>query len=384
MNFLLINYEYPPIGGGGGNATREIARALVRRGHAATVLTTRWADQPAEAFEDSIRLIRLNSPRRHADRSNIYEMGCFMSAALARGLKRLGAFRPDAVIGFFALPGGPPTIQIAHHFRVPSIVCLRGGDVPGSSPDLAWMHRMFAPMLRRVWKGADHLVANSEGLAELARKFEPGVRVDVIPNGVDIERFFPRTQEEPQADRPLRILTIGRLSTDNKALPEGLMMAMRALHGLPDELRSMWRLSIAGDGPAAPALMREVERMDAARQVDFLGWKDNGEVPALMKQSDILLHPTRSEGCPNVVLEAMASGLAVVATQATGTADLLIHGQTGMLSPWGDEADLRKSLEAVLSQPRLRKQLGLQARKFAEQQSWDRVAGQFEDLIARK
>ena len=375
MKILLVNYEYPPIGGGGGNATREIARALVRRGNAVTVLTTLFQQQPTEEMLEGIRMVRLRAPRLRADRCSVYEMTRFMIAAWRQGPCKVSETKPDAVIGFFAVPSGPPALRIARSFGVPCIISLRGGDVPGFYPEMSLLHSLAAPILQWVWRRADLLVGNSKGLCEAADRYVTGIRTHLIPNGVDAERFSGERNYQRES---LRLLTVGRLSTD-KGFPEGILCTLQALLSIEGN----WQLSIAGDGPKRSDLELAVEQMNLSQRVEFLGWLRKEHIPQLYRDCDVLVHPTKSEGCPNVVLEAMASGLPIVACQAAGTEDLICHEQNGLLVPYGDANAMRKTLQSIMNDGMLRSRLGMAACQAAQEMSWDSVARQYEELALK-
>src|SRR5258706_6724537 len=208
MRILLVNYEYPPVGAGAATATAEIARAAARQGHETMVLTTAFGELEGFVREGDVSVLRVPARRARPDQSSISEMASFVfRAALAMpGVAR--RFRPEGCIVFFSLPCGPLGILFKLLARAPYVVSLRGGDVPGTEPGLARMHRYLRWVRRLVLSNAAAVVANSPGLAELSSRADP-VPVSVIPNGVDLERFRPA--ERPPAD-PFRFLFVGRLN----------------------------------------------------------------------------------------------------------------------------------------------------------------------------
>jgi len=104
MRLLLINYEFPPLGGGAGNATQNIARELAHAEHSVLVLTTWFHGCAEDEMVDGYRLIRLRAKRSRADRSNIFEMFHFAWRAIIDGRDVVKEFKPDATISFFAIP----------------------------------------------------------------------------------------------------------------------------------------------------------------------------------------------------------------------------------------------------------------------------------------
>src|SRR5690606_32848869 len=131
---LFINYEYPPVGGGGGNAMRHIARETARRGHHPFVLTAAQGALPRIETADGVTVRRIPALRRRVERSSVAEMLAFMAAAglAAPGYAR--QWRADAVVAFFTLPCGPPAWLLKRTNNLPYVIALRGGDVPGFDP----------------------------------------------------------------------------------------------------------------------------------------------------------------------------------------------------------------------------------------------------------
>jgi glycosyltransferase involved in cell wall biosynthesis len=177
----------------------------------------------------------------------------------------------------------------------------------------------------------------------------PADRLAVIPNGVDVERF---DQAEPLDRATLSVpadahlaLFIGRIDPQ-----KGVSVLLDAAGKLIAS-RPAWHLAIAGDGPERSRLQSATATVP---NVHWLGRRD--DVPPLLKTADLLVLPSLWEGMPNVVLEAMAAGRAVVATAVEGTSELVIAGQTGWLVPAGDPEPLSDALlDAATDRERLRR-----------------------------
>jgi glycosyltransferase involved in cell wall biosynthesis len=373
MKILLINSEYPPIGGGAGNASSNIARVLVQRGHNVWVLTSRWNGLPFEERREAVRIIRLSTLRRKMDRSNALEQISFIFAASIRTVGLMREFRPDVTLAFFGLPSGAVAMLLKQLYRVPYIVSLRGGDVPGFRPyDFRMYHKLAAPFLRSIWKHADSIIANSNGLQKLALSFDARYQIPVIPNGVDSNQF---TVPHRDWSSP-RILSVGRV-----VYQKGFDLAMRAL----SQLKNLeWTWTIAGDGPQMAALKAMAEELGIRGRVHFAGWLSSEQLKEQYASANVFLFPSRHEGMPNAVLEAMASGLPVIATHIAGNEELVAEGETGRLVPPEDAEALREALEPFLVEAQMREQMGGAARRRVESSfSWNRVAGQYE-LILQK
>ena len=373
MKILLINSEYPPIGGGAGNASSNIARMLVQRGHDVLVLTSHWNDLPFEETRDGVEVIRQSTLRRRMDRSNAFEQISFIFSASFRTFSLIRPFKPDVTLAFFGLPSGAVALLLKWFYRIPYVVSLRGGDVPGFRPyDFRIYHKLAAPFLHLIWGNANSIIANSNGLQKLALAFDSRYTIPIISNGVDTSQFTT-----PNRDwSPPRILSAGRV-----VYQKGFDLAMCALSQLKD-LEWIW--TIAGDGPQMPMLKAMSKEYGINERIRFLGWLSSEQIKEQYAAANLFLFPSRHEGMPNAVLEAMASGLPVVATKIAGNEELVVDGETGKLVPAEDVDALRESLRPLLVEAQMREQMGRAARQRVKSSfSWAHVAQRYENILQR-
>ena len=375
MRLLLVNYEYPPLGGGAGNATKNIARELAALGVDVCVLTSAFRDLPRLETVDGVTVRRVRAGRRRLECSNPLEMLAFMGAACVSALRMARSWRPDACIAFFGIPSGPVGFVLKLCCGVGYVVSLRGGDVPGfQAYDLALYHRLTGPFIRFLWRRAAAVAANSEGLRALALRSAADVPIAVIANGVDTTVFHPAETRDGEGG-PVRLLFVGRLVRQ-----KGLDVLFRSLAGLPPPANAV--LDVVGDGPELPALRELGDRLGLTDTVRFRGWCARDALPEYYRCADVFVLASRDEGMPNVLLEAMASGLPVVATEVAGIDELLQEGVGGVLVPTEDPDALRDRLAELIADPALRAQLGAAGRELAERKySWRRSAEAYLRLV---
>ena len=364
MHILILNSEYPPIGGGAGNASAHIARELVKLGHQVSVLTAAYRGLPREQEQDGVRIIRLPGLRRSAHRSDALEQLLFMLVATIWGFACVLKLRPDVSLAFFGAPSGVAAWAWSHLRRLPYIVCLRGGDVPGFRPyDFGWMHRLLGPLLHLVWRRAAAVVANSRGLKELAKQFDDAASIQVIPNGVELATFEVAQRQWT----PARMLFVGRL-----VYQKGLDVLLEALAGLTN---AEWKLRLVGDGPQRAWLEKRAQELGLRARIELGGWLGRGELPAAYGAANLFVYPSRHEGMPNALLEAMASGLPAVATRIAGNEELVVEGETGRLVAVEQAEELRAALADLLEDEALRQRMGAAGRRRVEREyGWGRVA----------
>jgi len=373
MRILIINSEYPPIGGGAGNATAHIAKRLVRMGHTVSIITSRFGRLPHKEQIEGLTIYRIPALRLKQDRSTAVEQITFILTASFWALSMIPNFKPRTTLAFFGMPSGAVTWLVKKIYKIPYVISLRGGDVPGFRPyDFDAYHKLISPFLRIIWKNSSAIVANSNGLHNLALKFDSRFEIPIIPNGVDLEEI--KTMEREWS--PPRLLSVGRLVHQ-----KGLDLAMQALAGIKD---MEWEWRIAGDGPQMHMLKSLAKELGIDNRIVFLGWQSHEQLMEQYKQANLFLFPSRHEGMPNAVLEAMASGLPVIASRIAGNEELVIDGKTGLLVPSEDIESLRDSLKKTLNDVPLREQMGRASRRHMEERySWESTAQQYALLLER-
>lgn len=233
--------------------------------------------------------------------------------------------------------------------------------------------RWYARLDRWTEKLVTTQVCVSQGVYRFARE-TMGLRASkllVIPNGVEVTRFaeatpLPRsTWGLPETSRI--VLTVGRLDPQKGLLD--LLQAASLLRESAPELHWL----IAGEGPQRTQLEQFISQAGLQKCVHLLGRRE--DVPRLMKSADLFVLASHWEGMPNVVLEAMAARLPVVATQVEGTAELVQPGETGLLVPVGEPRTLSEAIQHLLNDPDQARILAEQAfLQVSQQYDWDRVA----------
>jgi glycosyltransferase involved in cell wall biosynthesis len=372
MRILIINSEYPPIGGGAGNASANIAREMEKSGQEVCVLTSAFGRLPRNEATGSLRVMRVTSLRRRMDRSGALEQGMFILTGTVAALRLISCWKPDIVIAFFGVPAGPIALFAKLFFKIPYVVSLRGGDVPGFRPyDFGTYHKVIAPLLRLIWRNASAIVANSDGLRKLALSFDDRFPISIIPNGVDLERF---TSPLLRSWDPPRLLFVGRI-VHQKGL-DLLLSALSELKDLP------WEMTIVGDGPQREPLREAAANFGLEQRIHFASWRRGADLEAEYGRANLFVFPSRHEGMPNVVLEAMACGLPVIATRIPGNEELVSAGVTGELVPPEDSSAMKGALERLLPDAQLRQNMGSAARKRVEEKyDWANTARQYLSLL---
>jgi glycosyltransferase involved in cell wall biosynthesis len=338
MRVLVLIHEFPPIGGGGGAAARDICIGLAQRGHEVKVLTAHFGNLPKRETLAGVDVIRLASLRREAFRARLPEMAAFVLAGLGAGAAISKRFHPDVIHAHFAVPAGASAWTLARITRVPYLLTVHLGDVPGGVPEKTgrWF-RFIQPFTQPIWRGATRVVAVSQFTRGLALRHYR-VPIDVIPNGVDVTSLRPPTLE---LHKPPRLVFAGRFVEQKNPLQ--IVRVLARLRGLD------WTCSLLGDGALLEPTRREIESLGLADRFHLPGWVTPEQVIAEFQRSDILFMPSRSEGLPVVGVQALACGLALVVGRVGGFVDL-VDGN-GFLHDPDDTDGLISSLSSLLSSP---------------------------------
>lgn len=372
MRILIVTYEYPPVGGGGGNVARDIGHELARRGHELTVLTSHYGDLLHEEAVENVRVIRVPALRRMLYKADLMTMAAFVISGTQRGLSLARKWKPDIVHVHFAVPSGPVAWLLEHFSGVPYVLTAHLGDVPGGVPEKTerWF-RWIYPLSPPIWKRAAHVVAVSEHTRQLAEKRYP-VEVQVIPNGVDLEKLDPG---QITVHDPPQIFFAGRFMDQKNPL-----QVIRTLETLR-ELR--WTCLMAGDGPLKAQVEQKIQQWGLAERFTLPGWITPEQVIQYMACSDILFMPSHSEGLPVIGVQSLAMGLGVVASEIGGMLDIVEHGRNGYLIDPSQPEGYREALFELLADPRRLLEFRLASRQRAQNFAISRVASAYEEIFQR-
>jgi len=258
-------------------------------------------------------------------------------------LSRVRAYRPDIILNYIVYPDGDAARRVARALRVPFVVTAIGSDLNVIPP-------LCEGLTRRVLREADFTVTVSGDLLRTALRLgAPAQKSRAVLNGCDTSIFHPRDRSEARSALELPqdaevAVYVGRLD-----MAKGLGELISAAASLKDS-RPRLQTWIVGDGPARQELADAVAANGVSDRVRLVPSCSTDKVAAWMAAADLVTLPSYREGCPNVVIEALASGRPVVATNVGGIPELM-DNTSGRLVPSHDAKALAQGLDEVLSQP---------------------------------
>lgn len=374
MKILMLNYEFPPIGGGGGQAHLALLRQYAGRGDLQVdVLTS--APRPGlviERFTGNIAIRRVGIDKKDLHLWRRSEVIRWLVKAGPQYRRMIAENQYDLIHVFFGFPTGWLCYRDAR--RPPYIVSLRGSDVPGANARLKLEYMILGPLVfKPIWRRAAALVACSEGLKRRALKFLPSAKIDVIANGVDLERFSPAEPGSGNAGPgPLRLLTVGRLSA-TKRVPL-LIEAVEALNKQGCNVE----LTIVGGGALKDELERLVAQRNLSNAVHLCGRVESEEMPVLYRRHDVFVGASMQEGMSNAMLEAMASGLPIVTTRCEGVDELV--ADNGVIVDGAEPAALARVIGTLAADCEARRAMSVAAGRRAKKFTWTSAAERYIEL----
>lgn len=377
MKILFCNYEYPPLGGGGGVVMAALARQLAKR-HEVTVLTSRAGTLAAEDFDESVRVLRVPVLfRRQLAVANFPSMLAYLPSGFVRGLALGRNGRFDVVNTHFVVPTGPLGQALARWYGVPNVLSVHGGDLfdpsKRSSPH---RHGFLRAPIRRLLAGADAVVGQScDTVRHVADIYGVHRSVGLIPLGIDRPPAATALQRKALGipEGALIMVTIGRLVA-RKATPQ----LVDVLASIP--VRNA-HLLVIGDGPDAQAIERRALALSVRDRVHLLGQVTDEEKYAALSGADLFISASQHEGFGLVFLEAMAFGLPVVCYDRGGQTDFLASGATGHVVTLNDKEGLSRAATSLLTDPAARAAMGRRNRDLVENYFIDTCASRYEKLF---
>lgn len=362
MRILFLNYEFPPLGGGGAKQARYLARELAQQ-HQLYFLTAGF-ENFGIGQNDGYCLHLLKTGRKTISRASYRDMFCYLFKAWLTLPQVVKKFNPNVTLVFFTIPTGPLTYHPALH-RIPFVISIRGSDVPGHNTGrFTVFSRLLTPIVKNIWSRSRAVICNSQGLKEEVSGFGLRRQIEIIPNGIDLDKFQP-VKKRPSAG--LHLLYVGRL------IP--LKRIDKIIETLPDLQRLTKEevtLTIVGQGREKQKLVELAAKIGMANQVIFRGGVTYDRIERIYQGADVYVQLSTKEGMSNSVVEALACGLPVVTTPVGGVAELQNTQAVVIVN------DLAELAAAILKARKLEPQ-----RDFLKQLSFGHMAEHYQRVMKK-
>jgi len=363
LKILMLNHEFPPVGGGAAPVTFELCKHLASRGHKVDVVTMRYGGLPRFEKVEGINIYRTPAIRKRPNICYTHELATYLPGALIKTISLARREKYDIIHCHFIVPGGPLAWITSKLTQIPFLITCHGTDVPGHNPErFSLIHKLLKPAWRFLAKRSPVLTSPSETLKTLIIKSCPDAKVCVIPNGIHADQFNPEKKTKS-------ILMCSRIFNF-----KGFQYAIQAIKNMKLD----WQVNVIGEGPYLPELKRLAE--GSKPEIKFWGWLDrnNRKFYELFNESSIFIFPSEAENFPTVLLEAMAAGTAIITSRAGGCPEIV--GEAALFVQPRDSEGIWDSLKKLIDSDKLREKLATAALERVKQFSWSNVAGRFIEL----
>ncbi|PIR92485.1 hypothetical protein COU01_01365 [Candidatus Falkowbacteria bacterium CG10_big_fil_rev_8_21_14_0_10_44_15] len=373
MRILILATAYIPHVGGAEVAVKEITKRLERQFEMITVRLKK-----ADAAEEQVGNIKVYRLGFGLGRIDKYFFP-FRAARLANKLHRQNHY--DVVWSIMASWSGFAALFFCKNSSVKFLLTLQEGDdlrVPVRKSLM--VHHWF----KQIFQRADYIQCISSYLADWAKKMGATCPIEVVPNGVDLEKYQIsnikyQTNHKSQNQNSKIILTTSRLVQKN-----GIVDLIEATALLITHYSSPVTLVICGDGEERKKLEVKSKQLGIADEVKFMGFVKPEELPKFYAIADVFCRPSLSEGLGNSFLEAMAAGVPVVATPVGGIPDFLRDGKTGWFCRVNDPASIAEKIKYILDEQNkaeAQKVINNAKQMVLDKYDWDGIAGQMENIF---
>ncbi|MBN1502535.1 glycosyltransferase family 4 protein [Candidatus Woesearchaeota archaeon] len=360
MKILVLNYEFPPLGGGASPVTYDICQELTKRGHKVDVVTMGY--KGLKKYEkNNVRIYRVESLRRKVATSNFIEMFAYTITGYLKCKELVKKKNYDLVHVHFIIPTAIIAFILKKQFNLKYIITSHGSDVPGYNPDrFILLHKLIRPIWGVVIKNADYITTPSEFLKELILRNIEVDNIRVIPNGINYKKI-------KIAEKEKIILYAGRLFKR-----KGVQYLLKAVHLLPKD----WKVMIVGEGDYKKELVTLSKKIDA--NIEFTGWVDKQHLYGIYKKSSIFVFPSSEESFGLVLAEAMMYSNAIITTKDTACEEVV--KDSGILVRKKNYKAIRSAIDSLIRNPIRLKKYQNKAKRRAMDFSWDKIINQYVSL----
>ncbi|MDO5132527.1 MAG: glycosyltransferase family 4 protein, partial [Eubacteriales bacterium] len=309
MNILVLNYEFPPLGGGAASVSYDLALEMAEKGHKVTVVTMGYLGLPAyeklgETGKDErgragkcgyAEVYRVKCLRGKEHSCRPWEQLTYILSAEVFLNKHLKKNRYDVCHVHFIVPTGLAALWVKKNYGIPCIVTAHGSDVEGHNRkwSMRAMHWMLRPVSRRIARESVVTVPSENLLRRLKMRI-PEAGYVLIPNGLRTKLFRAVRGEKRHI-----ILLMSRLQPG-----KNVRTALKAFAMIPEEIRKDWNVIILGDGPQRENLEKYAKKLGIGERVVFRGWIGHGspEHRKILRTASVYISCSRFENCPMSVL----------------------------------------------------------------------------------
>lgn len=372
LKILVLNFEYPPVGGGAGIVTKEIVQRYIKNGHKVEVITLGTNDKILQTKNSAPTIHTINIPNKKISFTTVIQACLYIIFGLIIAIKIRKKFKYQVIHSHFILPTSVIAFVVSKFFNIPYIISAHGSDVPGHTKDkVVFLHKVLKPITKKIIKSSHTITFPSQALVEELNKNLGTFNNQVVINhGIDPHLYDGvnfRNKENI-------VLTVARLSKEKK-----LNTAINSFSNIDSKISEGWKYIIVGDGTERDSLENLAKK--SKNKILFTGWVNylSKEYIELYKKSSIYLSTSMTEGFSMSLVEAMASKNAIISCSIPSTNSMLEEG--AILINSQKPAEYTKALETLMTNKKQREELALITHKKTVTYTWDNIITKYEQIL---
>jgi glycosyltransferase involved in cell wall biosynthesis len=323
---LILNYEFPPLGGGGGRVSFALGKGFQEEGYAVDVITSRYGGLPRNENVEGINVHRVKIlGRKKKQIASFLSMLTFLISGSLCGIRLCRKNDYTFINTHFVLPTGPLGFALSTLFQIPDILSLHGGDIyDPSKKSSPHQNGLLRRVVRFLLRRADQVVAQSQNTKQNAfQYYEPGREIQVVPLSYEPFCFSSVSRRELGLIEDRRyIISVGRI-----VKRKGFDYLIKSLALLDEDVE----LLLIGDGVERDALQNLAKHLKIYHRIHFAGDVSEQKKFQYLSNADLYVLSSLHEGFGIVLQEAMQVGLPIVSTNYGGQIDIITNQVNGLL-----------------------------------------------------
>ncbi|MBT7297012.1 glycosyltransferase family 4 protein [Candidatus Woesearchaeota archaeon] len=330
----MLNFEFPPLGGGASPLSFDLAKEIVKNGHEVDVITMNFKNLKKYESIDGIHIHRVNCIRNHKEYSKSLELLSYIFPALIKSIQLHKIKKYDLNHTHFIIPTGIVSYLLKKITKLPYMITSHGSDVPNYNPDRFKVGHIFiGPIWKKIIDNSEGIITPSEYLKNLIlKKYDNSDKIKVIPNGIKIDEITKTKKQK-------KIIYAGRLLER-----KGVQYIIEAIKDL--DLKG-YKFEIIGDGP----YMKELEqKAKGIENILFKGWISQEKLKKIYEESEIFIIPSTQESFGMVIVEAMEKNMAVICGKGSACEEVI--GKTGIAVDPTSSDEIKKALKFYINNPK--------------------------------
>lgn len=374
IKILMLNNEYPPLGGGTGTVNKEILERLVLYPDLKIDLITGWQGKGTkiENIGKNIRIIKLGLNNKNIHHASNFELVLYTLKAFFFSIRLQKKEKYDFSFAWSTIPAGFVSFLLFVFQKLPFIVRVGGPDIPGFEDRYKNIYKIISPIIKLVWKKSKLVISKCQTEYDMIYAINKKLPLKIIYNGVDSDKFTAKLYSDKEV---YTIICPARLIKR-----KGQDILIKAI-GKLKQYGIIINCNLVGEGDEKGNYLNLTKELGVQEQINFKSYIPREDMVKEYHAADLFILPSYNEGMSNALLEAMACGLPVVVTDVGGTTELVEEGENGYIFKAGSVNQLFTILKNIIENPQNLRELGERSRIKGIELNWDFIIEKYHKLL---